>query len=536
MPEQSYPGVYVEEVSVQPAAVVAASTSVTAFVGRARRGPVSDDADVRTPIAIRSWREYERTFGGLWAESPMSFAVRHFFQQGGTHALIVRVAAGGSVARASFRDGDFALSASSPGQWGGTIEFAVDYADGLGGTLPAPYFNLTVRHLDSSQHEGYARLSTAPGDPSHVAKVLGAQSQLVRALRVPNAPARPAERAFTLLQVDVGADGDPVGAAQITDPSLAAAKRGLYALDHAPTFNLLVIPPFAEGVDVSAEDSVHAASYCANRGAMLLVDAPLSAGKKAPLIQTIRVTPPVFRGRVMPPVLSLATRPLQVVMDHVQRIGPQPNTACFFPHVLAENPLRGNRVEAFAPSGAVAGVIARTDAQRGVWKAPAGVEATLLALHGLSVELSHQDNTMLNSVSVNALREFPRYGPVIWGARTLATAGTAGSDWHYLAVRRTALFIEQSVTQSLAWAVFEPNAEPLWQALRQSVAAFLEGLFRSGAFQGASARDAYFVKCGRDTTSAADIANGRAWLQLGFAALKPAEFVILSIPVKTSAP
>lgn len=536
MPEQSYPGVYVEEVSVQPAVVTAANTSVTAFVGRARRGPVADDADVPAPVAIGSWSEYEHTFGGLWSESPMSFAVRQFFQQGGTHALIVRVVAGRSVARAMFHDGDFALSASNPGQWGGTIEFAVDYGDGLGGALPAPYFNLTVRHLESAQHEGFARLSTLPGDASFVTTVLSERSQLVRATRAPTAPARPAERAFTLLAVGAGADGEAVGAAQITDPALAAVKRGMYALDSASSFNLLVIPPFAEGVDVSAADSAQAANYCAARGAMLLVDSPLSAGSNAPRIQNIRVTKPVFRGRTMAPVASLATRPLQQVIDHVQRLGPQPNAACFFPHLMAENPLRGNRVEAFAPSGAVAGVIARTDATRGVWKAPAGTEASLQAVQGVSVALSHQDNSRLNSVSVNALREFPRYGTVIWGARTLAAAGSAGGDWRYLAVRRTALFIERSVTQSLTWAVFEPNAEPLWLALRRSAETFLDGLFRSGAFQGASAREAYFAKCGRDTTSAVDIASGQAWLQLGFAPLKPAEFVVLSIRVRSAAP
>jgi hypothetical protein len=177
----------------------------------------------------------------------------------------------------------------------------------------------------------------------------------------------------------------------------------------------------------------------------------------------------------------------------------------------------------------VAGVIARTDAQRGVWKAPAGKEATLNGVPDLSVNLTDGENGQLNPIGVNCLRTFPIVGLVVWGARTLVGVDEAANQWAYLPVRRTALFIEESLFRGTQWVVFEPNDELLWSQIHLSVGAFMNGLFGRGAFQGTTPSQAYFVKCDRQTNPQEDIDRGITNIIVGFAPLKPAEFVLISI-------
>ena len=205
------------------------------------------------------------------------------------------------------------------------------------------------------------------------------------------------------------------------------------------------------------------------------------------------------------------------------------NAAFYFPRILAPNPLRENRVEAYAPCGAVAGVLARTDASRGVWKTPAGLDATLNGAAGLAARLTDLENGTLNPQGINCLREFPVAGRVVWGGRTLRGADQLASEWKYLAVRRTALFLEESLYRGTQWVVFEPNDEPLWAQIRLNVGAFMNNLFRQGAFQGTSPRDAYFVKCDGESTTQNDINLGIVNIVVGFAPLKPAEFVIVKL-------
>jgi phage tail sheath protein FI len=183
----------------------------------------------------------------------------------------------------------------------------------------------------------------------------------------------------------------------------------------------------------------------------------------------------------------------------------------------------------FVPSGAVAGIFARTDAQRGVWKAPAGQDASFVGVSQLSVPLTDDENGELNPLGVNCLRAFPIIGRVVWGARTLQGADQLASEWKYTPVRRTALFIEESLYRGTKWVVFEPNDEPLWAQIRLNVGAFMHNLFRQGAFQGSSPRDAYFVKCDKETTTQNDIDLGIVNILVGFAPLKPAEFVVIQI-------
>jgi hypothetical protein len=205
------------------------------------------------------------------------------------------------------------------------------------------------------------------------------------------------------------------------------------------------------------------------------------------------------------------------------------NAALYFPRIVRANPLHDNMLESFVPSGAVAGVFARTDAARGVWKAPAGLEATLTGVVDLTVRLSDPENGELNPLGVNCLRVRPAVGPAVWGARTRQGDDRLASEWKFVPVRRLALFLEESLYRGLQWVVFEPNDEPLWSQIRLNTGSFLQTLFRQGAFQGRTPQEAYFVKCDRETTTQNDIDRGIVNVIVGFAPLKPAEFVILKI-------
>jgi phage tail sheath protein FI len=204
------------------------------------------------------------------------------------------------------------------------------------------------------------------------------------------------------------------------------------------------------------------------------------------------------------------------------------NAAVFFPRVTISDPLGGPDLT-LGPIGTIAGVFARTDATRGVWKAPAGVDAALAGVRSLTVPLTDRENGDLNTAGVNCLRQFPIFSNVVWGSRTCRGANALGDPWKYIPVRRTALFIEETLFRSTKWVVFEPNDEPLWASIRLNIGAFMDGLFRQGAFQGRTARQAYFVKCDAENNRQADIDRGIVTIDVGFAPLKPAEFVLIRI-------
>lgn len=213
-------------------------------------------------------------------------------------------------------------------------------------------------------------------------------------------------------------------------------------------------------------------------------------------------------------------------------------TALYYPWVKMANPFYNRDSNpnvpttlTVAPSPFAAGIWARTDGTRGVWKAPAGVEATVRGMAGLEYTIEDGDQDQLNPLGVNCLRKLPSYGAVVWGTRTLSTK--ANPEWRYVPVRRTAIYIESSIYNGIQWAVFEPNDHRLWSSLRANVGAFMDGLFRAGAFQGQKASDAYFVRCGLgDTMTQDDIDRGQVIAIVGFAPLKPAEFVIVRIQQK----
>jgi phage tail sheath protein FI len=205
-----------------------------------------------------------------------------------------------------------------------------------------------------------------------------------------------------------------------------------------------------------------------------------------------------------------------VVKDHA---------AVFYPRLTYNN---NGLLKTIGPSGVIAGLMARTDADRGVWKAPAGIEADLRDVLGVDVKLTDRENGVLNKKGVNCLRAFPT-GLVNWGARTLDGDDDIGSEWKYIPIRRLALMLEESLYRGTQWVVFEPNDEPLWAKIRLNVNAFMMSLFSQGAFQGTSPSQAFFVKCDSQTTTANDQNEGIVNIVVGFAPLKPAEFVVITI-------
>jgi len=284
----------------------------------------------------------------------------------------------------------------------------------------------------------------------------------------------------------------------------ADAKTGIYALKKADLFNLLCIPPDLRGGNTSKLVYQNAMAFCAERRAMLIVDAPNDWGSAG------AITPTVLAALGL---TGTAAR----------------NAALYFPRVIESDPKRQGQLDTFVPCGIVAGVMARTDTQRGVWKAPAGIDAALNGVQGLAVALNDAENGMLNPLGVNCLRNFPLVGPVLWGSRTLRGADLLADEYKYVPVRRLALYIEESLFRGTQWVVFEPNDEPLWSQIRLNVGAFMQNLFRQGAFQGKTPSDAYFVKCDRETTTQNDINLGIVNIVVGFAPLKPAEFVVIQL-------
>jgi phage tail sheath protein FI len=515
----TYPGVYIEEVSSGVRTITGVATSITAFVGRALLGPI--DSDEKSPTAIFSFADYERIFGGLWAESPMSFAVYHYFLNGGSEALIVRVHKDALTAQSPAAPAAAVFSAAYPGAWGAHLRLRVDHEIDPeiepDSTIRATMFNLRAKDLGSGVTETFLNLSFTTGHPRFVTEVLKQSSRLLRSApmlaSLPAVNGPPAASAIdpfddpsaTALAVGANPDGAAITAAQVSAAGLRSTKKGLFALEKADLFNLLCIPPFSPTADVDKTSWDAAVGYAKERRAMVLADPPfITAGwdEMSDVTAANAVTAVAARSE---------------------------NAALFFPRIRMANPLSENRPEPYAPCGAVAGVIARTDSARGVWKSPAGIDATLNGVLGVEVNLSDLENGKINQLGVNCLRSFPNTGPVVWGSRTLKGADSLANEWKYLAVRRMALFLEESLYRGTQWVVFEPNDEPLWAQIRLNIGAFMQNLFRQGAFQGKSPREAYFVKCDRETTTQTDINLGIVNIIVGFAPLKPAEFVVIKL-------
>ncbi len=508
----TYPGVYIEEIPSGVRTITGVATSITAFIGRALTGPVDES------IVINSYSDFERTFGGLWLGSTLGFSVRDFYLNGGAQAIVIRLyhPETGQKEKASLSANGLALEAVSPGAWGNNLRVRIDHQV-MEETAKrydletTALFNLTVKNTKTGVIEQFLNVSMLPS-ARQIDRVLQNESSLIRVVGTlgttrPTADGAPGpgqdiwkeDSLSSKVEADAKAtDGGSLDGNDFTGEGKELGKKGLYALEQADLFNLLCLPPYKGDVDVDVDLIAKAAAYCEKRRAMLLIDAPTAWNTKAKAIAGIS---------------GVGTN--------------SKNAAVFFPRLQQANPLRGGQVETYASCGAIAGIFSRTDQQRGVWKAPAGLDATVNGIVGLSVNLTDPENGELNPLGINCLRSFPASGRVIWGSRTLQGNDQLASEWKYIPVRRTALFLEESLYRGTQWVVFEPNDEPLWAQIRLNLGAFMNNLFRQGAFQGTTPKEAYFVKCDKETTTQNDINLGIVNIVVGYAPLKPAEFVII---------
>ena len=506
MAQVSYPGVYIEEVPSGVRTITGVATSITAFIGRGLRGETDE------PITINSFADYERMFGGLWADSMMSYAVRDFYQNGGSQAIIVRLYEDASPPDAdavidlptiASPPGNIQLVAASRGSWGSKLKAEInrdtkDISD-------TNFFNLTVyEDVDGGATEKFLNVSVDENDPRYLPRVLEQSSMLVRVSG--SMPTEQPEITSNPVSAAGGSNGVDLKSSDYLGSE--SGKTGIYALKKADLFNLLCIPPATRGGDTDVTVYQKAMKLCADERAMLIVDSPKDWGASA----------------------ATAAANAIAGLSSLNLTGPNArNAALYFPHVQQPDPMRDGQIETFVPCGIIAGQIASTDASRGVWKAPAGLDAALQGVHGLQVKLTDAENGQLNPLAINCLRTFPVNGRVVWGARTMRGADQAADEFKYIPVKRLALYIEESLYRGSQWVVFEPNDEPLWSQIRLNMGSFMHNLFRQGAFQGQSPKDAYLVKCDKETTTQNDIDQGIVNILVGFAPLKPAEFVVIKI-------
>ena len=363
MTTPTYPGVYVIELQSSLHPITGVSTSTTAFVGSAAQGPVND------PQTCNSWSDFVTIFGGLWSDSQMSYAVYQFFQNGGSTAVVVRVTTSTALAATIDLGNGVKLDAASAGAWGANLQASVDY--NTSNPADTTLWNLTVQNTVTGQTERYLNVSTSTASAKSLANVLQASS-----LVVPDATAALDQRPPQAQDVAAtgGGDGGPIGDADI-DP--VSGIGGIHALGTVDIFNILCIPAPQPGTDLGSNTLDDAVELCVTRRAMLLVD------------------PPFAWNSVADAVTGMAT-PLITGTNAA-------NAAMYFPRITTPDPLTGT-MTTYSSCGAIAGVWARTDGQRGVWKAPAGTDRVAERRDRPAGAMTDPENGELNPLGVNCLR------------------------------------------------------------------------------------------------------------------------------------
>jgi hypothetical protein len=309
-------------------------------------------------------------------------------------------------------------------------------------------------------------------------------------------------------QLQGGDDGPPVGDTDYIGN--ADLKTGLHALDDVTDVNFVAIPGIASPGVVS-----QAVGYCSiRRDCVFIADSPGKTTKDTPITDPSHVADFLSNKITTKTSYGAFYYPWMLVSDAV---GAGKNPTRFVP-----------------PSGFVAGMYARIDNTRGVWKAPAGTEANVIGPLDLEYSVTDSEQDILNPIGVNCIRHFPASGLIIWGARTMGTL--SDPEWRYIPVRRYAIYLEQSIYRGTQWAVFEPNDQRLWAALTANISDFMMGEFRQGALAGTTPQQAFAVKCDADLNPDSEVNAGRVNMEVKFAPLKPAEFVIIRISQKVQTP
>lgn len=524
----TYPGLYIEEILSNSHTITAAPTSVTVFVGYTHPFKTVPE-HYGQAVQIFSFSDYEREFGGLfdvgWIADDVGRAVFQFFANGGAVAWVLALQP--HVHRGTATD-DLPRPALTLGSQTAGITFT--------GREPVDaYHQLTIAVSNLKRTD-----PTATAAPFDIADIMitypGRPPETFR--RVTLNPAPPAADAANTLEQRIGTADNPVSALVTVAPSgsyptswpNSLARQSLAsglpvtpftvfepgdfteafaadgALDKLAVFNLLLTPGIWDFGVVST-----ALAFAERKYAFMIVDPPADAAAD-PSTKNLPTIGDIMSGAVDPGIPKST------------------NGALYFPYLIAPDPATGDPLT-IPPSGSVAGVIAREDNNRGVWKAPAGYEAIVQGILGVvpSGHMTDPRQGTLNPVGVNCLRTFPGIGTVVFGARTLVAANPALQQDRYVPVRRMTLFLEQSLLANLGWVIFEPNDVPLWVAIKTTIESFMLGLFNAGAFQGSTPSQAFQVTCDATTTTPSDQENGIVNIVVAFAPLKPAEFVVIKI-------
>jgi uncharacterized protein len=523
----SYPGLYIQEVPSSSHAIVPAPTSVAAFVGYVHpyKNPGFDANGLTPVVELFSFRDYETNFGGLFTsgltDAALPRAVYQFFLNGGSTAYVcglrpgfvdstpttIRLGGSGTIITGSLATtggGGITFTALEPTDIV-PMTASVRNVRNNPATSTLTMFDLVVTY--GNRVETYRGLVLPASVSSTDFASINSVSTLIQlspfaaaggwGAPFPSPPPPLTQPTFALTP----APANPITTTFIAADFLAAFEEN-GPLDNIEIFNLLVVPGVADNSVLSS-----AMAFAERKRAFAIIDPP-------PQAPAFGISPPA---------------PIEDWMEG-ESIPRSQNAALYFPYLNSTDPVTGNTI-AVAPSGFVAGIFARTDAARGVWKAPAGLATTVLNTTGpvASGIMNDPQQGVLNIDSVNCLRSFAGIGTVVWGARTIVAKNKAFAQSMYVPVRRMTLFIEQTLLANLRWVVFEPNDEPLWIAIRSSIEGFMLSLFKQGALQGSKPSDAFQVKCDSSTTTSTDQQNGIVNIVVAFAPLKPAEFVIIQI-------
>jgi|SRR6185312_9495310 len=507
----TFPGIYIEELRSPVHAITAAPTSIAVFIGYTHPYKTIPDPGVATPIS--NFTEYQAKFGGLFRNEGivnyLPYAVEQFFMNGGAQAYVVPLAPTVGTAALPFKTnpptatiGPLSFNGLEPVDSNTPLQVMIK---NIRKDAASNYtiFDLVITYATFAT-ETFRGLSLVASSDNYVLKRLGGPNPTTPSALVtltstgPFAPFAsnteppPQTFAYASSAFQTAMSSGPVFQAGDFNAQFAADT----SLDKVDIFNLLVMPGVNDNDVLS-----HAIAFAEKKRAYLIIDAPdVSADGDIQAAVDSGAIPRTDHGALYFPWLS--------TIDELTR-----------------QPMRS------PPSGFVAGIYAQTDNDRGVWKAPAGLETTLLGTTGVVADgkLTDARAGQLNDRCVDALRTFPGVGTVVFGARTFIPGGGAFDQWKYVPVRRMALFLEQTLLRNLGWVIFEPNDEPLWLAIRTNIEAFMLSLFRQGAFQGSTPDQAFQVKCDSSTTTQDDINRGVVNILVAFAPLKPAEFVVIQI-------
>lgn len=524
------PGVYLEESLLSAAGDVSNATSVAMFVGAAPKGPINE------PVLIETWGDYSALFGGFdmvndpqtskKALSYLPHSVYSFFQNGGRTAYIVRAiptanagtAASRVVTGVQFSDGTtagnaFTLTARSAGLWGRSISYTLRIQETVG-AAPVTDVIFTLQVILTTDGvaevvESFPNLSIA-GTVSGTRQVAEALNDLVsgsRYVQVTNALTNiiPAE-ALSAVSLQGGTDPRLPSSGDMTTAAVNAAIRveGPVILNIAGYVNNVDAVDTTTWADNYVSATVSASSFSDRQDIFIVNDS----------------CPPREPGQTQTSYLT--------AMKQSTALGANAGdsySASYGPWILVTNPLRFGSVMAIPPGGAVVGMMSRIDATVGVYRAPAGVIASLNNAVGVQTKFTDTELGDLNSSNINVIRPVVGAGIAVMGARTRKSFGVD----RYVSARRTLIYIREVMRRSTQFAVFENNDSRLWSSLRMTAERILRPLWESGGLRGSSAAEAYFIRCDESINTPAVIAAGEVRMEIGVALEYPAEFVIIRV-------